>query len=221
MFEGHLPSGPQEMAGSSASSASVLPSTTAFERPNGETDVPPGKVAGFAAVQAGRVDIDLTATQDAGTMLTGRSEGGEESDGPSRKKPKVEPPAEEDGLAHDMRRAMELECDRWRAEQYRTWEEWEMRNAMAPVPVSDGNNELEVTIRGGVRHRGGILGPTQSMLFNIAADGRIELSFSARVRSEVQQRGCDEAEPRHGGDLPADEGPRSHHGDGPAKGTDM
>ena len=56
------------------------------------------------------------------------------------------------------------------------------------------------------------------MLFNIAADGKIELSFHARVRSEVQRHGRDEAEPHHGGDLPDDEGPGRHSGDGDAEG---
>ena len=83
------------------------------------------------------------------------------------------------------RRALMRACEELKAARYRDWEMWELQHAMDNV---DCGGSHEVVLRGAVRHRHGGLGSTQSMLFRVREDERLELQIEGVRDRQVRKR---------------------------------
>ena len=72
------------------------------------------------------------------------------------------------------RRALLHACEELKAANYRDWETWDLQHAMGNAECAGAH---EVVIRGAVRHRHGGLGTTQSMVFFVREDERLDLQI--------------------------------------------
>ena len=74
----------------------------------------------------------------------------------------------------ESQRALLQTCEELKAANYRDWEMWGMQQAMGNAECAGVS---EVVIRGAVRHRHGGLGTTQSMVFFIRENERLDLQI--------------------------------------------
>ena len=85
----------------------------------------------------------------------------------------------------ENRRALLQACEELTAAKYRDWEMWGMQQAMGNTECAGVN---EVVIRGAVRHRHGGLGTTQSMVFFIRDNERLDLQIQGVSGREGRKR---------------------------------
>ena len=72
---------------------------------------------------------------------------------------------------------VQMEVEKWRAARYREWEEWLVRDEMSNPAGRPRPGGMRVTIKGGVRSAGGLLGVTQTMGFELRPDETVDLSL--------------------------------------------
>ena len=70
-----------------------------------------------------------------------------------------------------------MEVEKWRTARYREWEEWIVRSEMDNAAGRPRSGVMQVTIKGGVRSSGGLLGVTQTMGFELNQGETVDLSL--------------------------------------------
>ena len=75
----------------------------------------------------------------------------------------------------ETRRAMEEECEKYKAALLQDWEDEVLRQAMVRDPVPQG---VQFVIQGGVLSSRGIRGHTQSMMFHLGPGEAVTLRMS-------------------------------------------